>query len=126
MAFVLDVLLLSAGKLDLFPDPGLLGGFYDAQGRAMLDGRLAVDPAAAGFEGFAVDGNTYIYFGPVLSLLRLPVLAVTHGLDGRLTVASMVLGFAVLLAAGAWLHWQVRSLARPARRWGAASAPRCS
>ena len=113
VAFVLDVLLLSGGHLDAFPDTGLTGGFYDAQGRAMLDGRLAVDPAAAGLEGFVSNGNTYLYFGPVLSLLRLPVLAVTHGLDGRLTLMSMVLGFAVLLAAAACLHWQVRLLARP-------------
>ncbi|HEX5909143.1 MAG TPA: hypothetical protein VFY44_01545, partial [Thermoleophilaceae bacterium] len=113
VAFLLDALMLSAGHLDLFPDPGVLGGFYDGQGRAMLDGRLAVDPAAAGFEGFVVDGNTYIYFGPVLSLLRMPVLAVTHGLDGRLTLISMVVGFAALLAAGAWLHWQLRAFLRP-------------
>lgn len=113
VALVLDILLLSAGHFDLAPDPGLLGGFYDAQGRAMLDGRLSVDPASAGFEGFAVDGSTYIYFGPVLSLLRLPVLAVTHGLDGQMTLMSMILGFVALLAAGAWLHWQVRCLARP-------------
>jgi hypothetical protein len=123
LAFVVDVVMLSAGHLDLFPDPGVLGGFYDVQGRAILHGHLAVDPAAVGFEGFVVDGHTYIYFGPVLSLLRLPVLVVTHGLDGRLTVASMLVGFAALLAAGAWLHWQVRAFIRPgapldrAERW---------
>lgn len=113
VAVVADLLLLSAGTLDLFPDPGPLGGFYDAQGRAILDGRLAVDPSAAGFEGFVVNGSTYIYFGPVLSLLRLPVLLATDGLDGRLTVLSMAIGFAFLLAAAAWLHWQVRNVLRP-------------
>lgn len=113
VALVLDLLMLSAGKVDLLPEPSLLGGFYDAQGRAMLDGRFSVDPSAAGFEGFEVGGSTYLYFGPVLSLLRMPVLLATHSLDGRLTVASMAIGFAALLAAGGWLHWQVRCVLRP-------------
>ena len=51
VALLLDLLMLSAGNLDLFPDPGVLGGFYDVQGRAILDGSLAVDPARAASRG---------------------------------------------------------------------------
>ena len=40
--------------------------------------------SAVGFEGFEVGGATYIYYGPVLALLRLPVLLATH----RSTVGS--------------------------------------
>ena len=112
-ALVLDVLMLSGGHAGLSSDPGILGGFYDAQARAMLDAKLAVDPALVGFEGFLIDGSTYVYFGPVPSILRMPVLLVTDGLDGRLTQLSMLLAFGVLLAAGARLHWQARSLVRP-------------
>jgi len=110
---VLDVLMLSGGHAGLSSDPGILGGFYDAQARAMLDAKLAVDPALVGFEGFLIDGSTYVYFGPIPSILRMPVLLVTDGLDGRLTQLSMLLAFGVLLAAGARLHWQARSLVRP-------------
>ncbi len=50
-----------------------------------------------GYEGFIVDHRTYMYFGPFPALLRLPVLAVTHGLDGRLTPWSMTVAFVVAL-----------------------------
>jgi hypothetical protein len=107
------VMLLGPGAT-LLKDAGLLGGLYDVQGRAFLDGRLDVDPAKVAIEGFETDGRTYLYFGPVPALLRLPVLLVTHDLDQRLTQLSMLLALAVLLAGGAWLHWAVRRLLRPA------------
>ena len=78
-----------------------------------LDGHLAVPPSAVGFEGFDVGGATYIYFGPVLALLRLPVLLVTHRLDGRLTQLSMILALVVLLVAAGDLYERVRRLVRP-------------
>jgi hypothetical protein len=111
-AFALFTFVLLGGHGSLTRDPGLLGGFLDAQGRAILDGGFAVDPAKAGFEGIVTDGKTYVYFGPVPSLLRLPVLAVTHSLDGRLTQLSMLLAMVVLLLAGAQLQWRVRELLR--------------
>ncbi len=111
-------LLVCAGLLlgpdgSLVADGGLLGGFFDAQGRAFLGGSLAVPPSSVGFEGFVTDGATYEYFGPVLAILRLPVLAVTHGLDQKLTQLSMLLALGVLLAATAVLHWRVREWLRP-------------
>lgn len=113
VALVLDVLMLSAGHLSLWRQMGLLGSFYDVQGRALLHGHLAVPTGSASFEGFVIGGRTYVYFGPVPALLRLPVLLVTHALDGRMTQLSMLFAFVVLLEAGARVHWRVRELLRP-------------
>ena len=113
LALVIDLLMLSAGHPSLWQPMGLLGSFYDAQGRALLHGHLSVPPASVSFEGFVIDGRTYMYFGPVPALLRLPVLLVTHGLDGRMTQLSMLLALVVLLVAGAGLHWRIRELLRP-------------
>jgi hypothetical protein len=70
-------------------------------------------PSQAGFEGFEIDGGTYLYFGPVLALLRLPVLLVTHRLDGRMTQLSMLLALVILLGATGALYEAVRRLVRP-------------
>lgn len=113
VALLLDVLMLSDGRLDLWHQMGLLGSFFDAQGRALLHGHLSVPAASVSFEGFVIGGHTYMYFGPVPALLRLPVLLVTHGLDGRLTQLSMLLALVVLLSAGAGVHWRVREFVRP-------------
>jgi hypothetical protein len=110
---VVFVAMLIGPGGSLVRDAGLLGGFYDAQGHALLDGRLAVDERRAAIEGFEVDGRTYLYFGPVPALLRLPVLLVTDELDERLTQLSMLLAAIVLLAAGGWLQWAVRRLLAP-------------
>ncbi len=87
-------------------------GFFDAQGRAFLDGRWDVDPGVVGFEGFEVDGRTYIYFGPWPAVLRLPVLLVTDRLDGRLTTVSMILAMVVLVVASHRLNLAVRRIVR--------------
>jgi len=113
LAFVLDALMLSGGHVSFWRSAGLLSSFYDLQGRALLHGHLAVPNGSASFEGFVIDGHTYVYFGLVPSLFRLPFLAVTHGLDGRMTQLSMLAGFVVLLLAGAKLHWRVREFMRP-------------
>jgi hypothetical protein len=113
VAIAIDLWMLAGPGPTMVRDEGMLGSFFDVQGRALLDGRLDVDPAEVGLEGFRVDGRTYTYFGLVPALLRLPVLAVTDELDGRLTQISMLLALAVLLLAGAQLHWRVRRLVRP-------------
>lgn len=111
-ALVLDVLMLSAGHISLWRQMGLLGSFYDIQGRALLHGHLAVPNGSASFEGFVINGRTYVYFGLVPAILRLPVLLITHALDGRMTQLSMLLALIVLLEAGARAHWRVRKLLR--------------
>jgi hypothetical protein len=113
VALILDVIMLSDGQFSLWRQMGLLGSFFDAQGRALLHGHLAVPPSSVSFEGFLVGGHTYMYFGPVPALLRLPVLLFTHALDGRMTQLSMLLALIVLLDAGARVHWRVREMLRP-------------
>jgi hypothetical protein len=112
-ALAIDLWMLAGPSWGLTRDTAPLGAFYDVQGRAFLDGHLAVPASAVGFEGFDVDGATYIYYGPVLALLRLPLLLVTHRLDGRLTQLSMLLALVVLLVAGCDLYERVRRLVRP-------------
>ena len=57
--------------------------FFDLQARAFLDGDLAVPTDSLGIEGFVIDGRTFMYFPPFPALLRIPVLMVTDGFDGR-------------------------------------------
>jgi hypothetical protein len=112
IALLVDLWMLDGADRGLLERNGLLGSFYDVQGRALLDGHLDVDPRQVSIEGFRIDGKTYTYFGLVPTLLRMPVQLVTDDLDGRLTQLSMLLAFVVLLAAGAALHWRVRGLLR--------------
>lgn len=93
--------------------------FFDAQAHALLDGRLDVDPDVAGIEGFVDDGRTYLYFGLVPAILRLPVAALTEGFDGRLSQVSMLIALAVAMWAASRLLWRARewrSGPRPLRR----------
>ena len=74
LATVLLLGVLTKGTFDpafrASPEPQAL--FYDAQARALLDGRLDVPPEAIGGEGITIDGRTYGYFGIMPALLRLP------------------------------------------------------
>ena len=40
LALVVEILMLTAGQTSLTTDAGQLAGFFDAQGRALLHGRL--------------------------------------------------------------------------------------
>lgn len=66
-----------------------------------------------GLEGIDVDGSVHIYFGPVPSLLRLPVMLFTDRFDGRLTTLSMLAAMLVLAAAAYRLTVAVRRFVRP-------------
>ena len=123
-ALVLFVGLLTYGRGALLAEDQL-GGFYEAQTRALFDGHLDVDPDAVTFEGFRVGDRTYIYQGPVPALLRMPVMAVTDRFDGRLTRISMLAAYLVALGAIIQLGWRMRVLVRgtgPVGRFEAASA----
>lgn len=111
------VWLIGGGGLDILRTDRIagVGTFYDTQARALLDGHLSVPEGSLGIEAFVVDGHSYMYFGPVPSLLRLPVLAVTHRFDGRLTGASMLVGWAVTAVFTSLLLWRVRTLVRAPR-----------
>lgn len=88
------------------------GDFYDEQGHALLEGHLDIDPDVLGIEAFFHAGRAYMYQPPVPAVLRLPVLAVTDDLDGRLGGPSVLL--AALLAALGLEHLvlEVRRLRR--------------
>ncbi len=95
-ATLLFVLLLTRWQpWELFARAGYTSDFYDEQARALWHGRLSVDPDVAGIEGFLIDGKTYLYYGPLLALARLPTSLVGHALDGRLVRLSMTIGFLV-------------------------------
>ncbi len=68
----------------LFDRAGFSADFYDQQARAFWHGRLAVDPAIPGPEGFVVNGKTYLYYGPFLSLVRMPLMLFGDLFVGRL------------------------------------------
>lgn len=107
--------MVSGGSRSLFGPPLLLGGLYDVQGRAFLDGQLDVPPEKAYFEGIVVDGKTQLYYGILPSVVRLPVLASTDRFDDRLTGPSLLIGTAVLLAATVRLLALARASIRPER-----------
>jgi hypothetical protein len=98
--------------------------FYDLQARAMLHGKLSLPRGALNIEGFVHDGHTYTYFGIFPSLIRLPILLLTHRLDGRLTSPSMFVAWFVTGVVCALLVWRIRIMLRgpvPLGRMEAAS-----
>ncbi len=102
------------------------GNFYEIQARALLDGDLAVPEDSLKFEGFVIDGRTYLYFGPLPAVARMPLVALAdESLDGQLTGPSMLAAWAVLGWATSALLWRVRGVVRgdePVSRAEAASA----
>jgi hypothetical protein len=93
--------------------PALLeDNYYDLQTRAMFHGKLSVATGSLGLEGFVHDGRTYTYFGLFPSLLRMPVLAVTSSLDGKLTPSAILLAWLLTGLFTSLLLWRVRYLVR--------------
>ena len=88
------------------------GNFYDIQGRAMLAGHLYVPTGSLSIEAFVNGGRQYAYFGLFPSIIRLPILLVTHSLDGQLTGLSMGAAWAAAGGFAALLLWRVRILIR--------------
>lgn len=125
LATVVFAWLLLEGRSDLLA-PDLFTNFYEAQARAWLDGRWDVPANVLFFERFNVDGKFYMYHGPFPALVRLPVVAVTHSLDGQMSRVSMLLAFGVLMIGTSRLLWQARTLVRgdgpPSRRGLVAAA----
>ena len=119
--YVLVLWDLWTGRFDLFrqlnPD-----NFYDLQGHAMLAGHLWVPKGSLGIEAFVHGGRDYTYFGLFPSLIRLPVLALTHAYDGRLTAPSMLIAWCVTGLFASLLLWRVRVLIRGDAAIGVAEA----
>jgi hypothetical protein len=73
-------------------DAERFGGYYDAQARSILQGRLDVPPAAIGFEAFVRNGKSYGYFGVAPALLRMPLLLLFPHMDGHWSRLMMLIG----------------------------------
>ncbi|MGC9960380.1 MAG: hypothetical protein ABSE47_00590 [Acidimicrobiales bacterium] len=101
--------MLTGGTWD-FLQTGLFTNFYDAQARSLLAGHWNVSPSVLSIEGIVEHGKTYMYFGPVPAILRMPVLLVTHRFDGRLTQPSMLLAYVLALLFTARLAWRIREV----------------
>jgi hypothetical protein len=98
---------------------------YDLQGRAMLSGHFYVPNGSLGIEAFLNHGHQYTYFGIFPSILRLPVLAVTHSFDGRLTAPSLLLAWVFTGLFTSLLLWRVRIQIRGDAVLGMAEAVCC-
>jgi hypothetical protein len=81
---------------DLFARAGFSSDFYDEQARVLLRGGIAVDPAVPGPEGFLIDGATYLYYGPFLAIVRMPLMLFGDLFVGRLVRVSMLIALVVL------------------------------
>lgn len=93
---------------------GYFSNFFDIQARALMHFRLAVPAGSLSIEGFVVNGKEYLYFGPLPAVLRIPVLLVAPGLEGRLSAPMMLVAWFIGAAATAGLVWRVRTLFRGA------------
>lgn len=113
IAAVVFTWMIAAGRLDLMR-AGELRHLYDSQAHSLLDGRWDIPRDELGLEAWIIDGKAYMYFGPVPSLLRMPIAAFTDRFDGRLTQLSMLAAFMVLLVFTTRLAWRVRGLVRGA------------
>ncbi|HKA94616.1 MAG TPA: hypothetical protein VKE97_12505 [Acidimicrobiia bacterium] len=103
--------MVNAGQLNPF-HAERFGDFYDIQAHSLLHFHWDVPAKEVAFEGFLIDGKTYLYFGPVPALLRMPFVALSDSLDGRLTQVSMLAAFAVALVFVTRLSWRIRRLVR--------------
>lgn len=110
-ATVVFTWVVLGGTGDLFRSE-TLGGVYDAQARSLLHGHWDMPKEPLSYERFTVDGRYYTYFGPWPALLRMPVVLLSDGFDGRLSRVSMLLAFVVLCAFAGRLAWQARVLVR--------------
>ena len=80
-----------------FFEPEDFCGFYDAQARSLMEGRLDVPPAAIGSEAFTFQGKTYGYFGIGPALLRIPLVIASVKMDGLWSRMMMMIGCAINL-----------------------------
>jgi hypothetical protein len=99
--------------------------FYDLQARAMFAGHLYVPNGSLGVEAFVHNGRQYTYFGLFPSILRMPVLALTHSFDGRLTAPSMLLAWVVTGVFVSSLLWRIRVMVRGSSVLGRAETVCC-
>jgi hypothetical protein len=96
--------------------------FYDLQARALFHGHLWLFKPGIGIEGFIHDGREYTYFNLFPTLIRMPILAFTHSLDGKLTAPFMLVAWLLTGLFASLLLWRVRILIRGQAAMGRAEA----
>jgi len=96
--------------------------FYDLQARGMFSGHLYVPNDALGIEAFVHAGHAFTYFGIFPSLIRMPILAVTHHFDTRLTAPSMFVAWLFTGLFSSLLVWRSRIMVRGDVAMGRAEA----
>jgi hypothetical protein len=104
--------LLTHGTFD-FVSSGFSSNFYDIQAISLLHGHLSMPASVLSVEGMAHQGRSYMYFGPALSIVRMPIMAVAPQLAGKLSDLSMVAAFVVALGATTAFLFRARTLLRP-------------
>ncbi len=110
------------GPVNLLRPSDYENNFYDLQTRAMFHGHLWLANGSLGIEGFIHGGHTYTYFGLFPSIIRMPILALTSSLDGRLTASSMVAAWLLTGLFLILLLWRVRVVVRGSAAMGVAEA----
>ena len=111
---------------ELFVREAYSNDFYDEQARSLIRFHLAVRPEVPGPEGFLIDGKTYLYYGPLLALVRMPFAVFGDLFVGRLVRASMILGFVTFCTGCFHLVRQLGPAASPWRVAGFVAAAACS
>jgi hypothetical protein len=98
VASTVMLLLLTDGRpWRLFASGAYSSAFYDAQAKALTQGRLAVDPSVVSIEGYVQGDETHIYFGILPALVRTPVALVSDSLSGQLTRLSILVAYILAL-----------------------------
>ena len=112
------------GPVDPLRPSNYQDNFYDLQTRAMFHGHLWLANGSLGIEGFIHGGHTYTYFGLFPSIIRMPILALTGSLDGKLTPSSLLIAWFLTGLFATLLLWRVRVLIRgnASLGWAEASA----
>ena len=111
-ALLLHTWMLTAGTWNLLRWERS-ADFHEAQARAILNGSLAMDLRVLGIESFARGDNAYMYFGPVPSAYRLPIVGLTRHFDGRLSTISMLVALFVIVPVVIGLAWRMRCRVLP-------------
>ena len=84
--------------------------FYDVQAQSFLHGTFSMPERVLQIEGFFLHGHYYMYFGPFLAILHLPVVAFWPQTSGHLSGVSLLIADAIVLAASAGLFIRIRTL----------------
>jgi len=88
----------------------LVSSFYETQAQALRHLRWNVAPGSLGIEAFELRGNSYMYFGPWPSLIRMPFMWLFPEMSGKWVNPSMLVALIVALIATARLGWRIRGL----------------